>query len=425
MSPVSRGRKSKKAKKGKKPPVRATSSGWAKAARREFGGPGLGASASAGFSRPLDRYTQWWEPSHERLIAASGSLLAAPGPRALEQATAELVGAELYDAVREDRYGLRFDLWAVELVDRTAKRIADAASRGDDSWRGPWWLLHGLASIGSYGLGGYAWEQASKAAGSLPHGVQATDPEWLKLLPGIKPTGDVRVMRDAYGTRFGVTAAMSYPGGVDPSVYLMDIDASELIGLAGAGVFDEVDQAAGAWREQVGVSAEGLVPVPATPESLTCLVYCEHEDQQVIGDESRTLMDNWFRGPRRMHDVHNALQERGIALPEYHSLFHDIDVAPMAEPFIAWYSERHGHRPSREAVEALAGEWLEGMLPGTEHSVSPSRSEGFRRLISDWLDDPVTDLVLALLPEWVRWNGEQAGVPASLIERAVSAASAG
>jgi hypothetical protein len=151
-----------------------------------------------------------------------------------------------------------------------------------DSWRGPWWLLHGLASIGSYGFGGYAWEQASKAAGSLPRDVRAADPAWLTLLPEIKANGDVRVMRDAYGTRFGVTAAMSYPGGIDPSVYLMDIDASELIGLAGADVLDDVDEAAAAWREQVGVSAEGLTPVPATPESLTCLVYCEHEEQQVI-----------------------------------------------------------------------------------------------------------------------------------------------
>ena len=65
-----------------------------------------------------------------------------------------------------------------------------------------------------------------------------------------------------------------------------------------------------------------------------------------------------------------------------------------------------------------------GMLPGTDHSVSPHhRSEYFRELIDDWLDDPVTDAVRALLPEWVRWNGEQAGVPAALIERAVSAAS--
>jgi hypothetical protein len=182
---------------------------------------------------------------------------------------------------------------------------------------------------------------------------------------------------------------------------------------------------AAAGREQVGVSAEGLTPVPATPESLTCLVYCEHEEQQVIGDESRMLMDNWFRGPRRMRDVHDALHERGIVLPEYHPLFHDIDVAPMTGPFTRWYSERHGSQPSRDAVEALAAEWLEGMLPGTEHSVSPSRSEFFRGLIGDWIDDPVTDAALALLPEWVRWNGEQAGTPAPLIEQAVSAASAG
>jgi hypothetical protein len=74
-------------------------------------------------------------------------------------------------------------------------------------------------------------------------------------------------------------------------------------------------------------------------------------------------------------------------------------------------------------VEALAWQWLEGMLPGTVHSVSPHRSEYFRELIDDWSDDPVTDAVRALLPAWVRWNGEQAGVPASLLERAVGAAS--
>jgi hypothetical protein len=126
-------------RRGGSPPARVTSSGWAKAARREIGGPGLGVpqSASAEFFRPLDRYTQWWEASHERLIAASGSLLVAQGPRALEQATAELVGAELYNAVRDKRSGLRFDTWAMELVARAAKRMVDTVGRDDDSWRGP------------------------------------------------------------------------------------------------------------------------------------------------------------------------------------------------------------------------------------------------------------------------------------------------
>jgi hypothetical protein len=112
-------------------------SGWAKAARRAFGGPELGMPRLSAdeFTRPLDRYTQWWEPSHERLIAASGGLLAAQGPRALEQATAELVGTELYNAVRDERSGLRFDTWAMELVDRATKRMVDSAGRQDDSWR--------------------------------------------------------------------------------------------------------------------------------------------------------------------------------------------------------------------------------------------------------------------------------------------------
>jgi hypothetical protein len=110
-------------------------------------------------------------------------------------------------------------------------------------------------------------------------------------------------------------------------------------------------------------------------------------------------------------------------LPEYRPHYHDIDVAPMADPFAVWFAERHGHEPDREAVEALAWEWLEGMLPGTEHSVSPHRSEYFRELIDDWSDDPVADAVRALLPAWVRWNGEQADVPTSLLERAVDAAS--
>ena len=231
-------------------------------------------------------------------------------------------------------------------------------------------------------------------------------------------------MRDAYATRFAVIAGFCYPGGIDSSAYLFDIDACGTIRLAGAGVFDDVEQAAAAWREQVGVSAHGLVPVPATASSLTCLVYCEHAEQILSGSEPRALMDNWFRGPRRMRDVTDALRGQGVDLPIPRSLYRDIDFAPMAVEFTGWHSAQHGYAPSRDAVEALATEWLEGMLPGTEHAISPHRSQFYRELIGDWRDDPVTDAALALLPEWVRWNGEQAGVPAHLIESAVSAASA-
>jgi hypothetical protein len=350
-------------------------------------------------------------------------LLTAQDPQALEQATAELVGAELHRAVHEEAGGFRLDVWAMKLIGYAIERMIDAAGQDDIAWRGPWWLLHGLAAIGSYGLGGFAWEHASEAAGSLPRDALAAEPAWLKLLPDIEATGDVWIMRNAYGTRFGVTASFYYPGGVDPSVYLLDIDACGDTVLAGGGVFGDLESAAAAWRDQVGVSAEGLTPVPATSESLTCLVYCEHQEAYIIGSESRTQMDNWFRGPRRISDIYRALHRQGVVLPAYSPRFHDIDVTPMAGPFAQWYAERHGREPDHEALEALAEEWLEGMLPGTEHAVSPHRAEYFRELISDWRDDPITDTVLALLPEWVRWNGQQTGLPVPLIDRAVSAAS--
>jgi hypothetical protein len=41
----------------------------------------------------------------------------------------------------------------------------------------------------------------------------------------------------------------------------------------------------------------------------------------------------------------------------------------------------------------------------------------------DWLpEEPATVAAYELLPEWVRWNGEQAGVPGPLIERSAAVA---
>lgn len=427
MSPVSRGRKSKK--RGKAPQrtnrsAPAPGSGRVSAADPWVSGLSAGRRSSIDARFGLPDRPGWFTPSQERVLTASGGLLAALGPRVLEQSTAELIGAEFYRAVRAKRSGLRFDLWATELTGHAVDRMLAAARRGDDAWQGPWRLLRGLASIGSYGLGAFASQQASEAAKKLPSDRLAALPAWLDLLPDIQATGDVWVMRDAYGTRFGVIAGFCYPGGIDPSVYLFDIDACGTIGLAGAGVFDDVEQAAAAWREQGGVSAEGVVPVPATAGSLTCLVYCEHAEQILSGRESRAVMDNWFRGPRRLRDVADALRGQGVDLPKIRPLYRDIDFAPMAAAFTSWHTERRGHVPSRDAVESLAEEWLEGMLPSTEHAVSPHRSQFYRALIGDWRDDPVTDAALALLPEWVRWNGEQAGLSARLIERAVAAASA-
>ena len=94
----------------------------------------------------------------------------------------------------------------------------------------------------------------------------------------------------------------------------------------------------------------------------------------------------------------------------------------VQKAFTAWYSTRHGDVPDQDAVQALAEEWLGVMLPGTEHAVSPRRSAAFRDQITSWRDDEDAAGALSLLPEWIRWNGEQAGVPPDLISDAVATA---
>ena len=411
MSPKSRGRKQKSgsSKRTSKRPSPA-------AGRATAAGPGYSSLRIELPRSPLDDVlTRAVQPdrfglSHRRVLAASAALLRSGGPRALEQATAELIGAELRSP---EVQGLRFDLWAHDLIESARNRVLSDVAWNNGTWQGPWWLLHGLASIGSYGLGGYAAQQAAAAATSLPRAELAQQPDWLALMPDIEATGDVHVLRDVYGTRFGVIAGFAYPGGVDPTVCLLGFDASEYLSLAVTGVFDDAEAAVAAWRDQVGDSAPGVEPV--TPEVLAWLSDAEHSEGLIDERDQGALLDDYFRGPRRIQDITGKLGERRAELPQG-------DPAAAQAAFTTWYSMRHGDVPDQDAVEALAEEWLGVMLPGTEHAVSPQRSVAFRDHIASWRDDEDAAGALSLLPEWIRWNGEQAGLRPDLISDAVAVA---
>lgn len=211
---------------------------------------------------------------------------------------------------------------------------------------------------------------------------------------------------------------------MDRSVFLFDIDACGIIEIAHAGVFDDVAQAASAWQAMVGETAQNAGPERVeTAEHLLCLVHCDSREDILRGSESWTVLDNWFRVRRRIHDLAEALRKRGMPLPTARSLYRDLDTDPMAEAFIGWYGRRHGSEPDPEAVGALALEWMEGTLPETWHAVSPHRVEFQLALINDWIsDNPITIAAKELLPEWVRWHGEQAGLSAQLIDRGVAVA---
>lgn len=371
---------------------------------------------------------EWFDSSVKTVLDRAGVVMAPRGPRELEQATAELLGAELHRIVHEERQGVWFSWWFEELTEAATARIREEAGRRDGAWEPLWRLLHGLTSIGSPALASIAQKALGEAKTQLRGAVAARQqPDWLRQLARITATGEVWEMRDAYGARIALIAGFSYPGGVDPSVFLFDIDACGFVEIVQGGVFDDVGQAATAWRAQVGETAQGAQPERVeSAERLRCLVHCDSGEDTLRGHESRTVMDNWFRARRRIHDLADALRKRGMPLPEARSLYRDLDTEPMAAGFTGWHVRRHGSEPDPEAVAALTEEWMEGTLPDTWHAASPHRVEFQLALINDWIpDDPVTIGAKALLPEWVRWHGEQAGLPGHLVDRAVAVAAGG
>jgi hypothetical protein len=416
--PVSRGRKGKKS--GKKKTVR-RAGGPSGGVRY---GPGDPLAPLRSLMGPPSR-PAWFDQAIKNVLEQADDLVACPGPRELELATAELLGGELYQVLHgEDSTGLWFDWWFTELAEAAATRAGEEHT-GKGAWQGPWWLLHGLTAIGSPALRAKAQAALGRARKARRAGSAAAvdDPDWLGGLHEVGATGELWSLHDAYGTRLAVVAGVDHTGG-DASAYLFDIDACGSIDLVGAGGFDDVEQAATAWRSAVGDTAAGASASPVeTPDDLHCLVQWDSGEAGLKGDEPRAVLDNWFLARRRVHDIAAALRKRGMRLPEVRSLFTDLDTAPTEEAFIRWYGERHGTAPDGEAVAALAVEWLEGCLPGTEHAASPHRVRYQLTLINDWQPDhPVTTGALSLLPEWARWHGEQAGLPEELIERSVGAA---
>jgi len=438
MSPVSRGRKGKKQKKAQKSRQRSarvglqdTKSADLPAVGSQLGQPSSGFGALTALVDQLagPRERPWWfGASIRRMLRRDDAVMAAAGPRELEQAVAELTGAEVYWALNEPRSGLWFEWWFEDLVQAAADRVKAEAAGESGGWQAPWRLLHGLAAIGSPALRSAAIHAVKDAGRALTPRQSAAAPDWLGLCPDGSVTGGVWAMRDDYRTRFAVLAECGYPGGVDPHVLLLDVDACVAVTPVHAAVFDSLDQAVAGWRESKGDTASTAVPEPVTDYSqLGFLVHCDVSPNGPFrGDEPRGYADNLFRVNRRTHDIADAMAARGHQWPGESSLHHGRTAAAeaMAEAFGDWYVRRHGREPSGEVIRWLAGDWIVGTLPGYENAVSPHRVRALLAYMDDdWLpEEPATAPAYELLPEWVRWNGEQAGVPRPLIERSAAVA---
>lgn len=195
-----------------------------------------------------------------------------------------------------------------------------------------------------------------------------------------------------------------------------------IIALADAGVYDDPEQAAAAWRAHAGDDRAAMVAATDSA-ALACLTEVDTGDERTLrGDEPRPVMDNWFRAPSRLSTLARTLRAQGRPLPVLGSLYRDLDITVLTEPFTDWHLRNLGDKPDPEVVDVLANQWTEGALPETWFCASPGRIRFLHELISDWIDDPITHGVLALLPEWVRWLGERAGLPAEPTRALIDAA---
>ncbi|MGH3695703.1 MAG: hypothetical protein ACRDRX_17220 [Pseudonocardiaceae bacterium] len=341
----------------------------------------------------------WFDGAIAQVLACAGTLTSAQDARELDQLVAEMLGEELF-AVLQDGWGLWWGWWFGELVDATMERIEEVPGPEREA---AVWLLHGLAAqVGN--MADAMLREAREQAGEPV-------PDWLSGVGQVSATGRITRLRDTFGTRFGVIAEFTYPGSTDRHCYLFDVDASGFVVLAGAGVHDDMGQAAEVWRARTG-EPDAEAVVVEDPAELACLVHLSTGNEIMVrGDESREIMNNWFRVHTLIGALARKLEARGTPLPAACSLYHDLDITMMVDPFNAWYLQTHEAKPDPDALDALAAEWMEGALPETWFSASPERIRFQRVLISDWVpDNPVTLAVIALLPEWVRWLGDRAGL---------------
>jgi hypothetical protein len=124
-------------------------------------------------------------PVNRENASPADAVIAATGPRELEQAVAELAGAEVYWALNEAKRGLWFEWWFEELVQAAAGRVKAEMAGDGGGWQAPWRLLHGLAAIGSPALRTAAMQAVKDAGRALTRQQFSAVPDWLGLPAGI------------------------------------------------------------------------------------------------------------------------------------------------------------------------------------------------------------------------------------------------
>jgi hypothetical protein len=387
----------------------------------------------------------WWAESHERVISA---VLASPTPERLadiETLTCTAVGDELFERLESEEGGPAPTQWLRDLIEEVGARLGAAIPRSAPDWPQLWALLRGLRLISPVTTPDkhfpdikFPRETARSslvssakllaAAGQAPSvPIPQDEEDWMP--------GEALVARDAYGSRFLLAVPFGYeetPGAVADHWYAWDVDACWLTTVVGAGAFGSAEAALADWRAAVGATASGAEFSPCGTGLAHWLLDPALSTgpigEMFQGGEPRELIREYFRLRRRAQVVVDLLPDDGeLAEPV---------TAPEIEtgPFIDWYVKRRSDAPkpgkfrkvAAITVEMLLDEWgpLEHPDERSVYACSPHRIEMLGELVRDGFLPDEGNAVLRMLPDWVQWCINQAGLADDAATRALEAASA-
>jgi len=387
----------------------------------------------------------WWVQSHDNVI---GSFLAGPVPEpswTSRPLACAAVGDEFYARLNSGDTGLAPAQWLRALVEEAGARLQTAITSGADDWRPLLALLRGLAGIApdheaspdfpdiKFPRQAAAARVAAAAKSLADSGLSAAVVPALSEDAGWVP-GEPLVARDGYGSRFllAVPFSLAEAPGEAGHWYAWDVDTCWLVTVVGAGTFGSAADALAEWRGAVGETAAGasLSPCPGALAAwlLGPLARSGPLAEMLTGHEHRELIREYFRSRRRGELVLASLPDgEREPVPVFAA---EIDTAP----FVDWHGARHAGAPkpgkfrkqAAETAALLLDSWGPHEHPAEEtvYACSPHRVEMLGRLVRDDYLPEAGGGVLALLPDWVQWCADRAGLPAALAARAVEAACA-
>ncbi|MHC5902407.1 hypothetical protein ACVNF4_00560 [Streptomyces sp. S6] len=313
------------------------------------------------------------------------------------------------------------------VTDATVQAAFQAGTAADEPQKrnGAWRLLLALTRITPHPAAQVAIKAVTdlrERTVSLPDGSIAAE-----------PTGMALWCRDAYGSRFAVTAPFAAADGPD-QWYLWDIDACGGDPLTvGAGYFPDADQAWESWLAAVGpVATSGCRLEPVSDPHLAARLLPGPADFFHPGGESEGQYAEFHRCRRLAQELRGSdFLDGRTATAGAPAPAQPVDKDTWIAEFAAWRAEfRPGHNavpddfPLQEEGEEppteddiyreLAEGWFISELPELAHACSPHRIALLAAHIRDFYTSDFAPVVLSLVPDLAAWLTERSGLSAEV-----------